>query len=94
MRRGTHVRVLVLSPGDGRHPDASYQRIALLRNPHVVGAARTPSRALASRAKHAPATGGVDAWIRGKAITRPRRAARMLAVGSNRPAVAAEAAEL
>ena len=47
--------------------DDRVQRIALVRNPHVVGAARTPSRALASRAKHAPVLSAPGASTRGKA---------------------------
>jgi hypothetical protein len=54
--------------GVGR--DAPVQRIALVRNPHVVGAARTPSRALASRALRSTGRPSRDERVRGKAQAR------------------------
>jgi hypothetical protein len=48
---GTCRRGRSLSRLTARSPDARMQRIALVWNPRLVGAARAPSRALASRAE-------------------------------------------
>ena len=71
-------QALRLRPSRGgqlQRPEASAtdrpQRIALVGSPRLVRAAPAPPRALASRAKHAPALSAPGASVRGKALSDP-----------------------